>query len=386
MVFDNVWRKVRLTFHLCLILIFFHNVRTTEAALVALPSGEAHSLLWERVLVVYDSLSKQQTVIGESSIVGSPSQFAILIATPKNAVINYTTTRIWRKLSQYIKVPIKRTRALDLSIYSWIWKHFGFQENDVKQNSDKVDVLKSRDTQVHIQERALHEWLISRGLSLSPKQALSIKHVYQQGFSVTALHVRPRHKRNVALADETWTSTWIFSHEVDEPYYLSLWPSESNLLSFDLFHLPKQTKQFTSSSGNNSKSDNKIQSLQTADKSQLKLTFISDQTLRPQHQGISETMEERIRGTTKTLSRIQLKALNQSLNAQNWSFNRRGVLSHFILDPPLGLQQIRAVVADEKQIIEPKPQIKIQKYKLALPVEFLISFLMALSLFLKKKM
>ena len=71
MVFDNVWRKVKLTFYLCLILIFFHNARIAEAALVALPSGEAHSLLWERVLVVYDSLSKQQTVIGESSIVGS---------------------------------------------------------------------------------------------------------------------------------------------------------------------------------------------------------------------------------------------------------------------------------------------------------------------------
>ena len=275
---------------------------------------------------------------------------------------------------------------MDLSTYSWIWKRFGFQENDVRQSSDKIDVLKSRDTQVHIQERALHEWLISRGLSLSPQQALSIKNVYQQGFSVTALHVRPRHKSNVALANETWTSTWIFSHEVDEPYYLSLWPSESNLLNFDFFHSPRQNKHIASPSRNDSKSVIEKESLQNADKSLLKLTFISDQTLRPEHQDISETMEERIRGTTKTLSRIQLKALNQSLNAQNWSFNRRGVLSHFILDPPLGLQRIRAVVADEKQIIEPKPQIKVQKYKLALPLEFLISFLIALSLILKKKM
>ena len=385
MFFDDFWRRTSLAFCLWLIFGFIQNVPRAEAALIALPSGEAHSLLWERVLVVYDSLSKQQTVIGESAISGSPSQFAILIATPKTAVINYTTTRIWRKLSQYIKVPSRKTRALDLSVYSWLWTHFGFQTENTHKRSDKIDVLKSRDTQVHIQERALHEWLISRGLSLSPEQALSIKNVYQSGFSVTALHVRPRRSNKEVLADETWTSTWIFSHEVDEPYYVSILPSESGLLNSKRTQLHRH--DLSNKTSHHSKPDFTSEQSQGRGptQSQLRLSFISDQTLRPYHQSISETEEEVIRGITKTLSRIQLKTLNQSLNAQNWSFNRRGVLSHFKLISPLGVQQIRAVVTDEKQIIMPKPQLKIQKYKLAMPLEFLLMAMLALIYILKKK-
>ncbi len=363
----NVGHRTSLTLYVWLILSLVQSFSVAEAALVVLPSGEPHSLMWERVLIVYDSLSKQQTVIGEAAVSSSPSQFAVLIATPKNAVINYTTTRIWRKLRPYIKVPERTVRALDLSVDSWLWNRFAFQDQKVAKHKEHIDVLKSRDTQVHIQERALHEWLISRGLSLSPQQALSIKKVYQLGFSVAALHVRPRHKANEALADETWTSTWIFSYEVDKPHYMSLWPSQKEFARFN-------QKDLAQAHQNN---------LSSTDK--LKLTFISDQALKPKHRSISETEDEQIDGLLKSLDRLQLKALNQSLNAQNWSFNRRGILSHFELNAPLGLQHIRAVACDEKKIIAPPAKLKVQNYKLSIPIEVLLGLILAFTLILKKK-
>jgi hypothetical protein len=356
-------RRWHLQFSLPLLLIFMTSrVLEGHAALLVLPSGEQHHIVWERVLVVYDSLSMQQTVIGESAVSGSPSQFAILIATPKVAMINYTTTRIWRKLGRYIKQKEFKTRTLSFSIYSWLWKMLKSPNQVVQNVTDKVDVLKSKDTQVHIRESALHEWLITRGLSLTPEQALSIKKVYNSGLAVTVLHVKPRAQKRQVPIHETWTSTWIFSHEVDEPHYLSL------------FQTPLGFREEVSQTSDN----------------QLKLYFISDQTLaysiNSENKEETYTEDACMQGVAEVLSRVEINELNYALNAQNWSFNRRGILSAFELTAPLSIQRIRGRRVDRSKI-QPRPtKIVPQVYLLAIPVELGLILLYFGLLFIRKRL
>ena len=338
------------------ILIFKPQV---EAALLALPSGEMHHMIWERVLVVYDSLSEQQTVIGEAAITGSPSQFAILTATPKAAIVNYTTTRIWKRLRPYINQKVLKKRVLSFAVYSWIWHLIKSPVNPQPDIQKNVDVLKSRDTQVHIQERALHEWLISRGLSLTPEQALSIKKVYEQGLAVTALYVKPPHGKLKDQIQETWTSTWVFSHEVNEPRYLSLFPTPLRL------------------------STEKI-----ALSSQLKLTFISDQPVIyavDKWNREKESREHQVVGVQKVLSRVEIGELNRSLSTQNWSFNRRGVLNMYELTAPNSLARIKGYAADKNQVRPLPPKIVPQNYVLALPIELTLLLLYVLGVIIRIK-
>ena len=337
---------------------------STEAALLALPSGESESLIWERALIVYDRLSEQQTVIGEVSITGSPSHFAILIATPQVAVIDYTTTRIWRKLKPYIQQKTTKTRRLQVTPYSAIWQLFKPNVTKSSRIQQKIDVLKSTDTQIHTKERALHEWLIRRGLSLTPEQALSIKKVYRDGLTLTTLHVKPRRRRDDVIIEQTWTSTWVFTHEVRDPHYLYLAPTS----------LALNTNQ---SAGHDHRENDE------EPRARLKLSFISDQALIHQFDSSLNSPRQRIntkratgplQGVMKILSRLEISELNHALSTENWSFNRRGILTSFELEPPHGIQKIRGEEVESREIKPLDTLVKERLYVLSIPIELALLF------------
>ena len=364
---------------------------SAQAVLLALPSGEKQSLLWERSLIVYDSLSKQQTVIAEAAISGSPSKFAILIATPKVALIDYTTTRIWKRLRPYIRQKEAKVRSLKFKFYSFLWRYF--EQSNQRERSEKklIDVFKSRDTQIHIQERALHEWLIRRGLVLTPEQALSVKKAYREGFVITALLVKPPPRNKSQDVQETWTSTWLFSHEVKEPFYISLFPSRlkmkevthtkdltitnSNVKWDSQIHV-QENKGGSHSEKINQDSLNLPRDLQGIN-TKLKLAYLSDRPLRYEvdamMSGPRKLIEapSKVLGQIRNLSRLEISELNNSLNSQNWSFNRQGVLSSYELASSHGLSKIYGVEVEQNQVT-PLPIKKVeQTYLLAIPFELL---------------
>lgn len=364
-------------FYLLSLSLALHHERT-HAALLALPTGESEHILWERALVVYDQLSQQQTVIGEASISGSPSHFALLIATPQVPTINYTTTRIWRRLLPYTSLQSTQVKRLKITPYSLLWRALSSPAENAEDEDGKTDVLRSNDTQVHLVESGLHEWLIRRGLTLTPEQALSVKKVYREGFAITALHVKPRHRQKEPKVSETWTSTWVFTHDVQRPYHLHLAPSP--LMVPGLTELEE-------------KSD-----LLEKQRPRLRLVFLSDHTLayKISEVGISNetkmaseldsgTLAHKWTGVTHTLGRVEVSELNETLNSQNWSFNRRGVLSAFELSTPLGLQQIMGVEVNEESIIAPEVSVEEKIYQLNIPLELSLMIMTALFYFMRSR-
>ena len=54
-------------------------ISVSHAFLLITPAHTHHNLLWERVLIVFDPMTDQQTTITQVAISGSPKSFAILI-------------------------------------------------------------------------------------------------------------------------------------------------------------------------------------------------------------------------------------------------------------------------------------------------------------------
>ena len=328
--------------------------KQAHAALLILPHGIKQRLIWERALVVYDRISRQQTVIAEVAVTGSPKHFAILVATPPMVTVDYTTTRIWRYLKRHVKRRIITRSKLSLEPYSWLLSSWRHHPERVKSTSLSKDVLKSRDTQTHVQERALHEWLIRRGLALNPKQALSIKQVYQNGHIITALWIRPPRDRkgDSRDVDQTWTSTWIFTHEVDFPHYLSLFPQRLERVygggqDMTLVQSPPTT---------------------------LKLSFIAEAQLelncRPSFpDSFTSDQDMILPQMSKLLERLEISELNSALTASSWSYKRGGVLSTFELSPPQGLITVEGRVDENNDFITPPVDHRERLHQLSIPLE-----------------
>ena len=321
-------------------------LRISHAALLVLPSGESHTLLWERALVVHDELSRQQTVIAEVAVKGSPRHFAILIATPQVASLDYITTRIWRYLHKHLKPRVTTQRSLSLTSEWLISRLISTQELDPSSTGLRRDVLRSYNTQIHRQERALHDWLVKRGLVLTPDQALSIKRAYRTGAEVVSLWVRtPKDRLN--RVKEIWTSTWVFSHEADSPHYLALFPESL-------------TQRYGRAVMTSSSTDTSPQ---------LRLTFLTDTPLSKllnnrEHASFFQSVPSH-----HVVDRMQVKELNQTLGVHRWSYNRRGVLSAFELDAPAKMMSIKVNKDSDMSLNEPKVVVKKQEYKLTVPIE-----------------
>ena len=330
------------------------NGKQAHAALLVLPHGIKQQLIWERALVVYDRISRQQTVIAEVAVTGSPKHFAILVATPPMVTVDYTTTRIWRYLKRHVKRRVITRSKLSLEPYSWLLSSWRHHPERVKSTSLSKDVLKSRDTQTHMQERALHEWLIRRGLALNPEQALSIKQVYQNGHIVTALWVKPPRDRqgDSRDVDQTWTSTWIFTHEVDYPHYLSLSPQRlEQVYGGGQESTPTHLTPTT-----------------------LKLSFIAEAQLklscRPSFpDSFTSDQDMILPQMSKLLERLEISELNSALTASSWSYKRGGVLSTFELSPPQGLITVEGQVDENSDFITPPIDHRERLHQLSIPLE-----------------
>lgn len=333
------------------------GVKVSDAALLVLPHGVQQRLLWERALIVYDRLSRQQTVIAEVAVSGSPRHFAILVCTPPSATIDYTTTRIWRYLRRHLKRRVITKSKLSLEPYSLLLNSWRREEERSKAHHLDYDVFKSTDTQVHAQERALHEWIIQKGLTLTPAQALSIKRVYQSGEWITALWVKPRLRDRSGQSQslkQTWTSTWIFTHEVDYPQYVSLFPPAIS----DVYGGAHEARTQSASAD-------------------LKLSLIAESPF-------SITLQDPLRAErfklptphhptqSKALERLEVNELSGALITSPWSYKRGGVLSHFALKAPQGLKKIKGASDDNGRLITPPAEYKERLHVLSIPIELVL--------------
>ena len=337
----------------------------TGAVLVALAPGEETTPLLERVLVTFDPLSESQTVVAQTSLKGALKHFAVLTAVPKGVEITYTTTAIWNHLNRYVGPKVIYERSLDLQPYSYLWGLISDDQSEHDATLETYGVWRANHTGVYATEAALHEWLISQGLTLSASHALSVKDIYANGLAVAVIEVKPK-RPEVHAHETTWTSTWIFTSPSASPHYWVARPRLPRPLSeapgplearyplnlTTLTEWPTQPARLSSSSG---KLENSLRSASTAEPlPEMRLTAYSK------------------------VSREHVSRFNKKLNSTQWNFRRGGTLTQLEAKPREGVWQVALERSFELPQVERIIQTRERRYALPLPIEPLLGLLYGL--------
>lgn len=332
---------------ICGLVALFYMSSMSHAFLLVTPAHTYHNLLWERVLIVFDPMTEQQTTITQIAISGSPKSFAILIPVRKEVDIHYTTTSIWRALEQQMKISQTHRREIKIYPYSWLFKHLIPNIGHTRKDSFKRNVLRSKDTLIHAKEIELHQWLLSRGLLLNTSSALSVKKVYQQGKVIACLWVTPpTYKTSANKAHQriqnTLSSTWIFTMPTHEPFYDTLYPSS---LAID--------------------------SVSKTTTSKLELTLLNEWKAQIEwnqersSQGVLSYYQANL---FKTIDRFHVNRLNNKLRSTQWSFRRSGLLSKFEMKAPQGYQTLY-FKPQKKYEATRKKTVKIKRHDFYISIE-----------------
>lgn len=349
------------TLQLCLITL------PAQAILVALSPGEQTSPLLERVLITFDPLSESQTVVAQASLKGALKHFAVLTAVPKGVEISYTTTAIWNELSKHVGPKIIYERSLDLQPYFYIWKLLIDAPPKLDATLESFGVWRSNHTGVYATEAALHEWLISQGLTLSASHALGVKEIYAHGLAVAVIEVKPK-RSNPHAHETTWTSTWIFTSPSASPHYWLARPKLPHPLAQEYGAL---------------ESIYPINLTTLTEWPTQLVTQISRFSSEKEHENL------RLKDIQKYLDQVRLTAyakvgrehvsrFNQKLNSTRWNFRRGGTLTQLEARPREGVWKIALERTHEVPQVQRLTETKIRKYTLPLPIEPLLCLLYGL--------
>jgi len=344
----------------------------TSAVLVALAPGEKTAPLLERVLVTFDPLSESQTVVAQTSLRGALKHFAVLTAVPKGVEISYTTTAIWNHLNRYVGPKVIYERSLDLQPYSYLWGLIVDDSNERSVSLETYGVWRSNHTGVYATEAALHEWLISQGLTLSASHALSVKDIYASGLAVAVIEVKPK-RPDVHAHETTWTSTWIFTSPSASPHYWVARPRLPRPLSeapsplearypLNLTTLTEWPTQLAQPSGLSSRSR------------------LSSSRLEGAQHAVSEAealSETRMTAYAK-VSREHVSRFNKKLQSTRWNFRRGGTLTQLETQPREGVWRVALERSSEDPQVERILQTRKRRYTLPLPIEPLLALLYGL--------
>jgi hypothetical protein len=371
----KIWKS---SIHLLISLIISLHFSNAFAFLLALPPGEISVPLRERALVTYDPLSETQTVITQVAIEGSPSSFGILILIPSTSLkVTYTTTSIWRALKPFTHSKEFWHRTLKMDTYSWLHHIFLSERSPRFNDENSKEVLRSTATESHSSEAEMHQWLLGRGLSLTPNEALAVKEAYRAGQSILTLWVKRRRgdalpaspskdvTRPSALK-EIWTSTWIYTTSTKRPYYLSLAPRSIHP-RLDL--LPRRYSFEIN----------------------ILTEGFSQARWRPKRERLFEKGDldsHSLKGHTPTsilpfahyrsISRREVNTLNAKLRSTFWSLKRSGILTHYVIDPQEGMSPLDFQMTDILPKSSSSKIIREQVHKIDVPIEGILSLLYGL--------
>ena len=368
----------KLSIHLLISLVISLHFSKAFGFLLALPPGEISTPLRERALVTYDPLSETQTVITQVAIEGAPSSFGILILIPSNSLkVTYTTTSIWRALKPFTHSKELWHRTLKMNTYSWLYHILLSEHSSQFNDKNSKEVLRSTATDSHSSEADMHQWLLGKGLSLTPNEALAVKEAYRAGLSILTLWVKrtksapatphpPSDVTQPITPKEIWTSTWIYTTPTKRPYYLSLAPRSIHP-RLDL--LPRRYSFEIN----------------------ILTEGVSQARWRPKRERLFEEGEVDTESLDdhsltsilpfdhyRSISRREVNRLNAKLRSTFWSFKRSGILTHYVLEPQEGMSTLDFQLTDTLPKTSSSRIIREQVHKVDVPIEVILSLLYGL--------
>lgn len=326
-----------------------------RAFLLALAPGEQAAPLWERALVVFDPLSESQTVVAQAALKGAPSSFAVLVPVPKGVELSYTTTSVWRELNAHVGPRVIYERRLSLKPYFWLARALNARQRAEGERAPEPGVWRSKHTALYATESALHEWLISKGLTLSAPTMLSLKEIYEQGLAVAALWVKP----NPAAGEvhhETWTSTWIITAPATSPHYWVARPGAPHPL-LDEAEAPSALTVVT------------LTEWPTRLAKSGSRRALSWDDLTPRGALGPEALEGARVVAYKDISREDVVRLNDKLRGPAWSFRRGGGLTRFEGSVSSGVWRASFERSVEPPRVERDAEVRERSHELPVPIE-----------------
>ena len=268
--------------------------------------------------------------------------------------IHYTTTSIWNSIQKMIPQRELYSRHLKIQWSSLLVDAFIPKIGRPHHAQSKRSILKAKATDIHKNEDDLYRWILSKGLSLHPNQALAIKRAYQHGHVLFSIWVVP--PKEHSQSSSTWTSTWVVHHQASTPHLWTLNAVQIHpLLSSPSPTFPIEVTFLTewpalidlndpSSIHNSLSPSTETKSAFSASKSPL---------------------------FSVELSRQQVNRLNATLRSTYWGFKRGGMMTHFRFSSLSDLHQFSFKPTSSRNEIKPKPVYKKQVHHVVVPIEIL---------------
>jgi hypothetical protein len=267
-------------------------------------------------LLVYDSLSTQQTMIYRVMFQSSQDELLWLLPIPKQAKVFNISDGLWQKLNQKQRNAKNIQRKLSLAFKSWLFEKWTYQTTHQSIKEKDLQTKGNLDFVIE-QELDLHHLLMDKGFYLSLAQMKLVQEIFEKGMYLQVVVLHDVKKLNQQI--QTFRSPSIaMTFSIDQPHF---WLASEYWL--ETAKIPQSSK------------DQVKLKLWTLNETALQIMQSKDQLHTP-----SSAMMTYQPKSIKLLSPAEVSALNQSLGSNQWSFRRTGLLSafEFEIQPAVGMK------------------------------------------------
>lgn len=197
-------------------------VSQAHAALIAPQPGETVTLLEEHVMLVFDPLTGDQTIVVQHVVEGTSTPYGVLIPTPKPARAKVVSSRLRRAIRNRLHPRGRLQRTLAVDFVSWIGgcavRDVGDAVPGAATPTTKARVPRAEADSLGNAPEPIDDWLLRNGLTLSPAQAIWLEELRRIGWSVTGVMVRPRND-GPNPPDRLKGPVIALTHPASEPVY-----------------------------------------------------------------------------------------------------------------------------------------------------------------------
>lgn len=270
-------------------------------------------------LLVYDSLSTQQTMIYRVMFQSSQDELLWLLPIPKQAKVFNLSDGLWQKLNQKQRNAKNIQRKLSLAFKSWLFEKWTYQTTPQSIQEKDLQTKGNLDFVIE-QELDLHHLLMDKGFYLSLAQMKLVQEIFEKGMYLQVVVLHDVKKINQQI--QTFKSPSIaMTFSIHQPHFWlasEYWLETAKIAKF-------------------SKDQVKLK-LWTLNETALQMTKTKER-LEPHSSSPSNEQMTYQPKSIKLLSPAEVSALNQSLGSNQWSFRRTGLLSafEFEIQPEIGM-------------------------------------------------
>ena len=309
-----------------------------QAVLIAPQPGETVTLLEEHVMLVFDPLTGDQTLVIQHVVQGTSTPFGVLIPTPKPAKARIVSSRLRRAIRNRLHPRGRLQRTLAVDFISWVGgcalRDVGDAVPGASAEPSKSRPPDATATALGTAPDPIDDWILRNGLTLSPAQATWLEELRRIGWSVTGVLVKPRND-GPNPPDRLFGPVIALTHPATEPVYATGHPPYALAGSAE-------------------------------ERPMIEMAVLTEWAVDLDLAGGYEPF------FAATLTRRGVQRMASEAGGLPWTFRRDGTLTAYTLEagriPPI----IRFARTDPREQRKPQPLPRIREHRLQVPVELVL--------------